>query len=339
MLIDWVTARVPLDLLTEQGRAAALAINDRVMRLDPNTGEIRWQTAAWDSVRSDSHQIAVRCLSELWVQGSPARVIADGCSVFGADPASSLDLAGCVDVMRRFVSIRLGVVLPPALQWIVSRVDVTGNLLLDSPEEVRQALSILRDCEGGRYRVSQQAGDTVYWSHRSKLRSGKAYAKGPHLRYLQRQRSYTGRSYTDSDIAEASRLLRLELKLGREYFQRHDWKTLDAKALAREWEGYFSRMIGDTEMTRDNELKDAIDRVAASKGRANSAYGCWLMIQSEGWERARECFSKTSWYRHMQVLRAAGLGDADISSGRVVPLRRKVMEARLVRSWSELRAA
>jgi len=316
-----------------------MGVNDRVLRLDPATGEIRWQTAAWDSVRSDSHQLAVRCMSEFWMQGSPARVLGDGCSVFGAGPSAALDLLGSVDAMRRYVSQRLGVILPAADRWIVSRVDVTGNLLLGSLEEVRQALTILRDCEGGRYRVSQQAGDTVYWSHRSKLRSGKAYAKGPHLTYLQRQRTYSGRSYTTDDIGEASRLLRLELKLGREYWQRNDWKKADAKALASEWESYFHRMIGDTEMTHDNRLRQCIEEVAETKGQANAAYGCWLMIQAEGWERARECYTKRTFYRHMKILRRAGLGDADISSGRVVPLRRKVMQAQLVRSWADLKAA
>lgn len=339
MLIDWVTARVPVLDMDPDSMARLLALNDRVMRIDPATGEIRWQTAAWDSVRSDSHQIAVRCMSEFWMQGSPARVLGDGCSVFGSGPSAALDLLGCVDAMRQFVSRRVGVILPSADQWIVSRVDVTGNLLLDSLEDVRQALAILRECEGGRYRVSQQAGDTVYWSHRSKLRSGKAYAKGPHLRYLGKQRTYTGRTYTDADTALASRLLRLELKLGREWFQRREWKQVDAKVLCAEWEGYFNRMIGGAEMKSDGDLRERIEAAAKTKGQGKAAYGCWLLIQSEGWERARAATARTTWYRNLEVLRAAGLGDADISSGRVVPLRRKVIEARMVRSWDELRAA
>lgn len=339
MLIDWVTARVPLDLLNEEARASALALNDRVLRIDAQTGAVKWETAAWDSIRSDSHQLAVRVMSELWVQGSPARVLGDGCSVFGAGPSAALDLAGCVDAMASHLSRSLGVLLPRAALWKVSRVDVTGNLVLSSSGEVRDALRILRDCEGGRYRVSQQAGDTVYWSHKSKLRAGKAYHKGPHLEYLQRQRTYNGRRYTQADISEASRLLRLELKLGREFWQRVEWQTVMAEGLRAQWEDYFRRMIGDVGMKTDTDIQARIEKFAPTKGRARAAYALWLLIQSQGWERARECMHKSTWCRNVQVLRAAGLGDADISTGRVVPLRRRIFEAQLVRSWDELRAA
>ena len=92
-------------------------------------------------------------------------------------------------------------------------------------------------------------------------------------------------------------------------------------------------------MANDNDVKQAIFNVAPTEGRARAAYGCWLMIQSEGWERAREAFSKTSWYRHLEVLRAAGLGDADIAAGKVVPLRRRILDARIVHDWSEILAA
>ncbi|NLC21164.1 MAG: hypothetical protein GX771_04540, partial [Halomonadaceae bacterium] len=183
-MIDWVTARCPLELLSDDARAAALALGDRIQRYDPVTGDVVWTTAAWDSIRSDSHQLAAKAGCDLWVQGSPGRIIGDGDTVFSSGAAAALDLRGCVDRMRQFLAARLGAELPPAEVWIVSRIDVTGNVQLQSLAEVRQALSILRDVEGGRYRVSQQAGDTVYWSHSSKHRSGKAYAKGPHLLHL-----------------------------------------------------------------------------------------------------------------------------------------------------------
>ncbi len=339
MLIDWVTARVPLDRLSLEARIVCAAIGERIIRFCPRTGSVRWETAAWDTVRSDSHQVVVRVGSDLWMQGSPARVIADGCSVFGAGASAALDLLGCVDVMRRFVQQHLATDLPQVHEWIVSRSDVTGNLELESLEEVRAALSILRNCEGGRYRVSQQAGDTVYWSHTSKHRSGKAYAKGPHLCYLMKNKTYTGRHYYPGEIQQASRLLRLELKLGREWFHRHDWKTADAATLTHEWENYFARMIGGVEMQTDANILQRLQAVATTEGRARAAYGCWLIIKSEGWERARSAHARTSWHRHLRLLRAAGFGDADISAGRVVQMRRKVMEARLVRSWAELKRA
>ena len=76
--------------------------------------------------------------------------------------------------MVAFASTHLGIWLPDHPEvWIVSRADITQNIMLDSLSDVRVALRYLRECEGGRYRVSQQAGDTVYWSHRSRLRKGR----------------------------------------------------------------------------------------------------------------------------------------------------------------------
>lgn len=337
MLLDWVTARIPLDQLSAEARAAALQLGDRVCCYCPKTGDIRYESARWESVRSDSHQIAVRAGTDFWMQGSPARVIGDGDAVFGAGAAAALDIAGCVDRMRLFVADQIGAALP-ASGWIVSRVDVTGNLELGSLAEVRQALAILRGVEGGRYRVSQQAGDTVYWSHLSKLRSGKAYAKGPHLAYLMKSPRYNGRVYQPDEVAQANRLLRLELKLGREWFARNPWQDVTADRLRHEWNGYFERMIGGADMASDCDLQARVTAAAPSEGQGKAAYGCWVMIQREGWERAREFYSKTTWYRHMGILRAAGLRDADISVGQVVPLRRRIIEARAVSSWAELRS-
>jgi len=343
VLIDWVTARVPLDGLSEQVRQAVAVIGDRIVRFCPRTGEQRWETSAWDSIRSDTHQVVVRVGADLWMQGSPARVCGDGDAVFGAGVSAALDLVGCVDAMRRFLSHQLGVVLPPAERWIVTRVDVTGNLLLPDLRTVRDALRVLRDVEGGRYRVSAQAGDTVYWCARSKLRAGKAYAKGPHLRHLMRQRGYDGRQYTPQEIAAADRLLRLELRLGREFWARNVWKGFSAEQLRAQWLEYFGRMAGETEVTEDTDLQarifDAARELCLTEGRARAAWGMWCQIQAQGWERAREMVHKSTWSRNLKVLRAAGLRDGDISSGRVIPMRLRVMDAALVTSWSDLRAA
>ena len=340
MMIDWLTIRVPYESLSEASRAKVLAMGDRITRYCPQTGEERWTSTAWDSIRSDSHQISVRAGAlEFWIQGSPARVIGDGDAVFGAGPSAALDLRGCADHMIRWVAAALGTHLPGPEAWICSRVDVTENLALASLDEVIQALSILRDCEGGRYRVSQQKGDTVYWSHGSTIRSGKAYAKGPHLKYLMKKPDYTGCPYTAQDIANADRLLRLELKLAREWFRRNDWLLIKPKDLKAEWKSYFDRMIGDAEMATEDELNERVYQVAPTEGQARAALGCWALIQSRGWDGARSLNSRTTWYRNLKILRDAGLGDADLAKGRVVPIRRRVIEAQAVTSWAQLHAA
>lgn len=316
-------------------------LTDRIMRYCPRTGEQVWETSAWDSIRSDSHQIAFRVTGDaVLIQGSPARVCGSGDSVFGEGPSASLDLVACLSRMAAFVSGQVGVDLPQdPLSWKVTRVDVTGNLLLDDLAGVRVALRVLRDCEGGRYRVSQQAGDTVYWSHLSRLRSGKAYAKGPHLDYMMGKKDYTGRQYSDFEKDLADRLLRLELKLGNQWWLRlgKPWYTVTAYELRMQWREYFERMIGDADMKTDGDVKARIMAAAATEGRGRAALGCWALIQSEGWEKARECFNKSTWYRHLKVLHAAGLGDADISAGKVVAFRQKILTCQLVESWDDLR--
>lgn len=339
MLIDWVTVRIPLENCSEAVRKAAQLIGDRIQRFCPVSGEMRYETQAWDSIRSDSHQISMRATTDLWIQGSPARIMGNGCAVFGSGASAALDLRGCVDRMIAFVTDYIAAgSLPPGDRWIVSRVDVTGNLMLGSQFEVAEALAILRNCEGGRYRVSQQAGDTVYWNNKSKHRSGKAYAKGPHLAYTMKKPDYTGYSYSPLEIQAASRLLRLELSLKREFFSRNDWRQLTPSDLTKEWRDYFDRMIGGAEMSNETDLRQKIQQAAPTEGQGKAAYGCWCMIQSQGWEKAKNCHTKTTWYRNLKILRAAGLGDADISAGKVVALRRRVIEAQLVSDWSQIAA-
>lgn len=340
MLIDWLTIRTSYDHLNPEALAVVLAYGDRVQRIDAKTGELRWETAAWDSIRSDTHAISVKAGgSELWIQGSPARIIAQGDAVFGAGASQALDISGCIERMTAFVGSMLGVTLPEPTPWIVSRADVTENLRMNDQAEVRQALSILRDCEGGRYRVSQQAGDTVYWGGKSKHRRGKAYAKGPHLTHIMKKPDYSGYPYNPEQIADAHQLLRLELTLAREWFSRNDWKTVTPAQLKSEWDDYFGRMIGGAEMKSDADLKQRVMAAAETEGQGRAAIGCWALIQSQGWEAAREMQSKTTWYRNLKILRAAGLGDADLSRGQVVQLRRKVLECQAVTNWQQLRSA
>ncbi|MCQ6263081.1 hypothetical protein MLD55_14160 [Alcanivorax sp. MM125-6] len=340
MMIDWLTIRVPYEALSDAALAVVLTIGDRITRYCPKTGEQRWTSTAWDSIRSDSHQITCRAGgTEFWLQGSPARVIGDGDAVFGAGASAALDLKGCADHMIRFIGGHLGIQLPGPDAWICSRVDVTENLAMGSLAEVRQALTVLRDCEGGRYRVSAKSGDSVYWSPKSKLRKAKAYAKGPHLVHLMKQRGHTGRQYTADEITHADRLLRLELTLGREWFRRHDWLHVTPDDLTAEWNSYFDRMIGDAEMCGEDDVKDRVFQVAPTDGQARAALGLWALIQARGWEAARELNSPRTWYRNLKILRAAGLGDADLSKGQVVSIRRRVIEAQAVNSWAALRAA
>lgn len=345
MLIDWMSLKLTRDECSDWSGWSVLADwGDRIQRVCPRTGDVRWSTDAWDSVRSDSHQVVIQASeSHFYLQGSPARVMGVGDTVFGFGSAGR-DPRMCARSMIDFAAKHLRVVDVPSLEfWNCSRFDVTKNFILGSLADVRIALAELRSVEGGRYRVSQQAGDTVYWSHLSRLRSGKAYAKGPHLDYLNAKKTYLGCSYEQSDHLLANRLLRLELKLGSEFMRRLRsdsnvrWYDLTWEFLSKEHDSFFGRMLGDIEVL-DMSMLDRLIQVAPTEGRAKAAFRTWGLIQSIGWQSTKESMPKPTWYKHLQYLKAAGLGDADISTGRIVSLRRRIV-LNPVSSWEELRNA
>lgn len=349
MLLDWVSASLAYDRLPVEHWEALRLLGDRIMRYCPRTGAVQWETTAWDSVRSDSHQIAFKVGGDaVFIQGSPARVCGSGDTVFGEGPSRAMDIQECIRIMARHVTSVVGVPLPVSgvlvRQWKVSTVDVTANFLMDDLPAVRVALRYLRDCEGGRYRVSQTAGDTVYWSHTSHLRKGKAYAKGPQVVALMKKRDYTGRVYSTVELAIIDCLLRMELRLASQYWRERavkSWYDYILDDFVWEWESYFNRMVGDADMATVSDLLDRLLQVAPTEGQAKAAYQCFLTIQDQGWERAKELYSSKgkpnkTWYRHMVHLRNAGLGDVDIAAGRVVEFRRRVLECTLVNSWEDV---
>ena len=341
MLYDWLSLRLDSKACPDWGGWWRLRDwGDRILRYCPRTGEHKWEVTAWDSIRSDSHQLAIKAgAGGLWVQGSPARVMGSGDTVFGAGDEGR-DLVLCARTMIEFAARLLHLSPVPHFRlWALTRIDVTANYDLGSAAGVRVALAELRNVEGGRYRVSQQAGDTVYYSHLSRHRAGKAYAKGPHLIHLLKQSTYTGCQYSESDLELAHRLLRLELRLGSKFFHQLPvpWYFLSWQNLKDQHDDYFLRMVGVEGLEGvDMSFVERFVKVAPSEGQGKAAARSWSLVQTMGWQAARDTMPKSTWYRHQQIWKAAGLGDADISAGRVVSLRRPLI-LRPVSSWAELR--
>ena len=343
MLIDWLSLRLDSSSCPDWGGWLRLREwGDRILRYCPRTGETRWEVTAWDSIRSDSHQLAIKAgAGGLWVQGSPARVMGSGDTVFGAG-LEGRDIVACARAMIAFVERLLHISpIPHFRLWSLTRLDVTQNYDLGSAASVRVALAELRNVEGGRYRVSQQAGDTVYYSHLSRHRAGKAYAKGPHLVHLLKQSTYTGCRYSESDLELAHRLLRLELRLGSKWFHQLPiaWYLLIWDNLKEQHDDYFMRMFGVEGITGvDMGFVDQFIKVAKTPAQGRGAARSWALVQAMGWQAARDMMPKSTWYLHQKIWKAAGLGDADISAGRVVSLRRPLI-MHPVSSWDELRRA
>lgn len=335
-MIDWMTIKIDAMDLPQEAFDHFRKSHFTLVLVDPQ-GNCVWEKPARDSVRSDSHQLTVEFGSELTIYGSPARLMTgDNDNVFGSD--NPVDCAGA---MIRHVARTCKVQLPGVYRWKCTRIDVTENYDMGSDTNVKQALELLRHAEGGRYQVKTTA-ETVYWSTASTYRSGKAYSKGPHLQYLIKRGKLEGIS--DEKLQAASRLLRLELSLRRHWFQRisrKPWHSLTPSDLAHEHEAYFSKLIGDCEVTETMDMQKKFAHAAVdlglTPGQGRAAYASWKWIEASGYNDWRDGMPRTTFYRHKKIMMAAGLSLGDFAARTVVPIRRRrLVIDRPVKSWSEL---
>ena len=345
-MIDWLTLKIHVchvPQVVERCRERA----GTIMHLMPD-GEIKWMRAARESIRSDSHQMVIECGTHFMLHGSPAMVGGEN-NVFG-----SCDIVECAQRMIRFAAKTLGVILPIDLTlWACTRVDVTHNYALRNAQEVAQALSVLRQSEGGRFQVCTKM-ETVYWGAGSALRRMKAYAKGPHLlRQFKRNEANAG----FDEIEMAQRLLRLELSLMAQFWREKSskpWYEYSEQDLDTLHNDYFSQVIGDVEITEMDDLRksfqDAAKRLrdsaksessakAYSDKAADRAYMIWALIKSVGLRQAEDATPHATWYRSKNIMLEAGLSLADLHAGTVLPFRRRsIVLGAPVRSWDELRS-
>lgn len=333
-LIDWLTLKIDGTLLDAATVSVLRGKSGRVLKISPD-GAIEWETWARESIRSDSHQVTVAMGGELSICGSPARVM-EANNVFGSGCPKE-----CAAAMLAFVRRTCGVALPDLEAWRCTRMDVTCNYDLGSAAEVRQALMALRHAEGGRYQL-RTSSESVYWSVRSQLRSGKAYHKGPHLEI---QRRKGDAAATDEQVEAAGRMLRLELSLKSQWWRERSgkaWHEYTEGELELEHEGYFAPLIGGAEVTEMSDMQVRCERAAVdmgkSEGQGRAAYLYWLSIQNAGFETSRGLTSRATHYRNIKILREAGLSFSDFQARRVVALRKRpLVLAQPVRSWAEMR--
>lgn len=333
-MIDWLTLKIDAMDIDPEAVAVLRGRTGRVIKISPE-GAIEWETVSRESIRSDSHQVTVAMGGELSICGSPARVMQAN-NVFGSgDPIE------CARAMLAFVRRTCQIPLPDFEEWRCTRMDVTCNYDMGSAAQVREALLALRHAEGGRYQL-RTSSESVYWSVRSQLRSGKAYHKGPHLEYQQRKGLA---AVTDDEIHAAQRLLRLELSLKSQWWRERSeqkWYRYSEAELEQEHEAYFAPLIGGAEVTEMCDMQARCERASVdlgySEGSGKAAYLYWLMIQQVGFETARGLTSRRTHYRHVKVMREAGLSFSDFQARRVVALRRRALVlAQPVRAWSDMR--
>jgi II/X family phage/plasmid replication protein len=345
MLIDWLTLRFPLSL------DLGVVLYNRLMDCLGITvcisadGVEQWRknNLDIDKLRSDSEGIFWSITADgqsmryLTIGASPASLEFGGCNVFG-----SLDIAHSSQVLIKAASVALECVLPAWKKWDCRRIDITANYDMGSPAQVKQALRLLLSTDAPRRRTNSDraGGDSVYWNPTSTLGMGKAYHKGAQLRMLQRKGHIL---LSDVTLFKADNLLRLEHKVGSQYFRRleQDWKEIfTPEFLIKKHHDFFSKLIGcgDVEVCDMGTLLQELEKVAPTKGYALAAHRTWALIKSVGYIQTKDSMPKATFMRHCSFLRAAGLSSADLCAGVVIPFRkRSLVLGQPVTCWEDIK--
>ena len=207
--------------------------------------------------------------------------------------------------------------------WSMSRLDVTANFDMGSPEQARAALGALRLSNAPRRRQCSPMDEVLRWGS-NQWQSGTAYVKGtdPVMKNYLRQNVITA-----DFIAFALTLLRLELRLGRGFIARKDivWDSVSEEQLSEIYNEYWGALIGDAEVMDMKDLFPALINVSRTEGQARAALRTFMFIRQFGESSAKEMMPKQTWSRHTKLLRAAGLSWSDIAVGQITPLRRKAV--------------
>lgn len=341
-MIDWLTIRVPLNAEFSAEIHARLRQFIGHLTNVASSGEVMWTKPSLDidALRSDTPGLCWSVVGDgeqyfLSIGASPASL------EFGVNVFGSSDIRHCAMVLKHHAERALSCILPPLERWQCRRIDITHNYKLDGLGQVQQALRELRKGDGVRQKATVPKGDTVVWGQGSDLMSGKAYAKGPQLRYLQKKRKDM-LEVSDEYVELAESLLRFELSLRARWFRRHgnNWLNFSEDYLNELHGDFFGRFVGGVEVCDMGTLLMELERVAPSKGQALAAHRTWAMVKSIGYEMAKVSMPKATWCRHVKFLRAAGVSQADLVGGVVIPFRRDVIVLSApVTSWDELRRA
>lgn len=347
-LIDWLTLRLPLEKIQDQALQARVRECINTLHCTDTDGCLVWekQVLNVDALRSDTIGLFWQLQSDgkrqyLVIGGSPAS-IEHGVNVFG-----ELDIQYCAGVLIKAAGKELLSILPRVEHWQCRRIDITGNYALPDAASVKQALRQLSISEGGRRKAStdHRGGDSVYWNPSSDLTKGKAYHKGPQLRRLVRLGKL---DLEDSLLALADRLLRFEHTRGARWFRRLSeqgvcWFDLTCQQLVGFFMEFFGRLVDGVEVVdmKRHELVEAIRQAnQCTESQAEAAFATYRNIRADGFDVAKGFISRATWYRHLRMLRNAGISDAELVSGNVVQFRPvRVVLAQAVGSWEELRRA
>lgn len=338
MLIDWLTLRT---IITDLEEASLYPLMPYLAKLEvTNCYDQVIKTKLVvdiDQVRSDFQGMVWNISSNgkdkyLNIGASPA-FLQNGNNLFG-----SPDYQYCKSLLINHAHTALTGALLIGSNWECRRIDITQNYFLESHTQVKDALHILRSSDGIRQKATVK-GDSVYWGEGSSYRSGKAYDKFIQALELIKKSLAQGKPvpYTESQLHLMDSILRLELKLGRQYFDEHTDETLfTPDYLTNLHEDFFSRFIGSAEVTDMDKLLSILIETAPTPNRGRAAYDTYLRIKQLGYETASQTMPERTFYRHRKDLLNAGLSLSDLTTAKIIELRKRKINMQPVYDWAHL---
>lgn len=366
--IDWLTLVLTVPVEYHSILTKIIAGLPQVMKWIPNSGKIEWSISTFQShnfsddddpdfLPSDYYKIAVKFQPDSIIfSGSPARFLNEGNNVFGPHSLNvAVDLFHAA-IVRFFQHYPVPIPLPPITDsaWSCRRIDMTSNFLLPSLVDCSTVIDLLANRRAVQGAVAEfdglslpdasvsksWGGKTVYWGRRSKNTKTKVYAKGPHLRH---QLARDEARCQGGDEILVDRLLRFEVTFGSKFFYnwRHDHDPgthfLSVyPALVAFFNSRRDLILGNNFDIRDRKMEelDLLISVCPSLAIANSVYRTLLFSRSHGIELLKQTMSKRSFYRHVALLKKAGLHLEDAPN--LIRFVRTI-EMQPVGSWEELR--
>jgi len=307
----------------------------------------------------------------LLIAGSPASVEL-GNNIFGSN-----DVMHCANVLHKQAQLGLSMILPPVHTWQCMRLDFNYNYLLDSNAQVKQALRELKNGHGSRQKMTGGHGDTLVIGASSNMISGIIYDKGTQVKQLVQKLFKQGKPipYETWEIDIISRLLRFELRLKRQWFEKlahkknyehflhndlnvkqslknyrdyyentQPWTELTEQDLIDKHYTYFKPFTGGIGVTDMSTLLENLKQLGLSEGRARAAYQTWSLIKIMGYEQAKASLNANTFRIHKQHLLRAGLTQTDLQNSasdnadnKVSFFKRKNIELETpVTSWSQV---
>jgi II/X family phage/plasmid replication protein len=373
-MIDWMTLRIPLSSFLDSDQIIEKFSSFLGTQCTYNsTGELIREKLVFDIEKLRSDEIGLFWQVQhngkenfLLIAGSPASV------EFGTNVFGSNDVMHCANVMHREAQKGLSMILPPIHTWQCMRLDFNFNYLLDSNSQVKQALRELKNGHGSRQKATTGHGDTVMIGEKSKMITGVIYDKGTQVKNLVKQLFKKGRDipYDTWEIDIMSRLLRFELRLKRQWFEKlghkktyehflhndlnvkqalknykhyyentQPWTELTEQDLIEKHHSYFKPFTGSIGVTDMSTLLENLKNLGISEGRARSAYQTWALIKTMGYEQAKSSLNENTFNKHRSQLLRAGLTETDLqnSENNVLVFKRKTIELDCpVTSWSQI---